>query len=193
MKKSILLIFLCSIITISVFSQITVIKSEGNPVIKAKYSTKNWINEGSSIKRENIIINDAECPVQLNDVTVVPVLIASDYGFKPLGSIVTNQPIVAYEVFHIIYNVFGEYIVTLSNLEVTDIDGQKNIPEDLSWYASKNNVLTYFSCVSYVANVRTKSGMVWHYNFSAIKEQLDILQISFEEGYIPKKDTDKQN
>ena len=197
MKKSILLIFLSSIITISVFSQVTVIKSEGNPEIKKQAFIKNWVNVGSTIKKENIIINDAECPIQLNNVTVVteysPSSSGSYYGFKPIGSIVTNQPIVAYEVFHIIYDVFGDYVTTLSNLEVTDIDGQKNFSEDLGWLTSKINLRTYFSCVSYVANVRTKSGIVWHYNFSAIKEQLDILKISFEEGYIPKYDTYKQN
>lgn len=81
---------------------------------------------------------------------------------------------------------------TLSNTEITDIEGQQDISKFSIWYASENDVSNYFSCVSYVANVRTKSGILWHFDYKAIKEQLDLLKISFEEGYIPKKDVDKE-
>ena len=81
---------------------------------------------------------------------------------------------------------------TLSNTEITDIDGQKEFSKYSSWYASENNVSEYLICVSYVSNIRTKSGKIWHYNFKALKDQLNKLEISFEEGYLPKKDNEKE-
>jgi hypothetical protein len=78
-----------------------------------------------------------------------------------------------------------------SKTQISDIDGQQIFSPTSSWYATENNVSEYFICISYVANVRTKSGQIWHYNFTAIKEQLHKLKIAFEEGYLPKKDAEK--
>lgn len=191
MKKSILLIFLCVNFT-SIFAQITVTKTEGSSVV-TKLSMGIKVNDGSSLIREKITINDAQCPVQLNNVGIQPIYSSSrsNYTFNPEGNLVTKEPIVALEVYHVLYDVFGEYIKTLSNTEVLDVLGQHDISKSSIWYASENDISNYFSCVSYVANVRTKNGQLWHYDFKAIKDQLDLLKISFEEGYIPKKDNDK--
>ena len=189
MKKTTLitLLLFCSIVS---FSQLTVSKKEGSSVV-TKLGMGIKVNDGSSLKREQTTINDPNCPIQLSDVGV-ETSYASSYSFKPTGSLTTKEPIVAYEVIHLIYNIFGEHIKTLSNTEVIDIDGQKDFPKYSSWYASESNVREYLICVSYVSNVRTKTGKIWHYNFKVLKEQLDKLEISFEEGYVPKKDNDKE-
>jgi len=188
MKKLFLLTF-CLLFAIFSFSQLTVSKKQGSSVV-TKLGMGIKVNDGSSLFREQITMNDANCPVQLSDVGVETSYGSSSYSFKPTGSLTTKEPIVAYEVIHVIYNVFGEHMKTLSNTEITDIDGQKDFSKYSSWYASENNVSQYFTCVSYVANVRTKSGILWHYNYKALKEQLGKLEISFEEGYLPKKDND---
>jgi hypothetical protein len=74
------------------------------------------------------------------------------------------------------------------------LGGVSKVAANVPGYASENNVSEYFTCVSYVANVKTKSGKLWRYNYKALKEQLDKLEIAFEEGYSPKKhnDSDKQ-
>lgn len=172
-------------------SQLTVSKKEGSSVV-TKLGMGIKVNDGSSLKREQTTINDASCPIQLSDVGIETSYASSSYSFKPIGSLLTKEPIAAYEVIHLIYNIFGEHMRSLSNTEITDIDGQKEFSKYSSWYASENNVSEYLICVSYVSNVRTKSGKLWHNNLKALKDQLNKLEIAFEEGYLPKKDNEKE-
>ncbi len=190
MKKSILLFVVFALSFISVYSQMSVVRTVGSSfTTDIGYGIK--INEGSSLKKEKIIINDALCPIQLNgDVGIEISTRDRAFAFNPSGSFNVKEPIVAYEMHHIIYDIFGDHIKTLSNTQVADIVGQQIFTKYDGWYASENNVSEYLISVSYVANVRTQSGQIWHYNFIAIKDQLDILKISFEESYIPEKDID---
>jgi len=187
-------IILASIIllySIPSFSQLTVDKKEGSSVV-TKLSMGIKVNDGSTLKREYTTINDASCPVQLNGVGIETSYASSSYAFKPIGNLIANEPIAAYEVVHLIYNVFGEHMKSLSNTEIIDINGQKDFSKYSSWYASENNVSEYLICVSYVSNVRTQSGKLWHYNFKALKDQLNKLEIAFDEDYVPKKDREKE-
>ena len=188
--KRISLVTLCLLYSIISFSQLTVSKKEGSSVV-TKLGLGIKVNDGSSLKREQTTINDASCPIQLNDVGIETSYSGERYSFKSTGGLTTKEPIVAYEIIHLIYNVFGEHMTTLSNTQIIDIDGQKEFSKSASWYASGNNVSEYLICVSYVSNVRTKSGMLWHDNYKALKDQLDKLEIAFEEGYLPKKDIEK--
>lgn len=189
--KKITFIFAILFFTLPVFSQLTVDKKEGSSVV-TKLGMGIKVNDGSSLKREYITINDPNCPIQLNDVGVETIYGSSSYSFRPIGNLITKEPIVAYEVVHLIYNVFGEHMKSLSNTEIIDVDGKKEFSKYASWYASENNVSEYLICVSYISNVRTKSGKLWHYDFKALKDQLGKLEIIFEEGYVPKKDAAKE-
>jgi len=178
------------IFTSYLFSQITVTKTEGSPV-GAKLVYGKLVNDGSTLKREKMVLNDANCPIQLNDVGIETSYSDGSYYFKQNGSFTLKEPITAYELNYMIYDVFGEHIKTLSGTKVIDIERQQELSKTLSWYASGNDVEIYFICVAYVANVRTKNGQLWHYNYTGIKEQLDNLKISFEKDYLPSKDSDK--
>jgi hypothetical protein len=149
------------------------------------------VNDGSTLKKEYITINDTNCPIQMVDAGIETSYAASKYSFNPIGLLKSKEPIVAYEVVHLIYNVFGEHMKSLSNTEIIDFEGEKNFSRYSSWYASENNVSEYLICISYVSNVRTKSGKIWHYNFKALKEQLNKIEFTFEEGFVPKKNAEK--
>jgi hypothetical protein len=129
--------------------------------------------------------------MQIADVGIKTVYASPGYEFKPVGNVMAKEPITAYDLHHVLYNVFGEHIKTLSNQDVKDIEGTQEFSKYLSWYASENNISEYLICVSYVANVRTKEGTIWHYGYGPIKEQLNKLKIAFEEGYAPKEDKSK--
>ncbi|HEY2648677.1 MAG TPA: hypothetical protein VGI38_05770, partial [Puia sp.] len=174
------------------FAQMAVSKKEGGSVV-TKLGMGIKVNDGSSLKREQITINDVTCPLQMGDIGIETSYSSSSYSFIPTGNVSTTEPIVAYEVVHLIYNVFGEHIKTLSNTQVTDINGPKDLSKNGSWYASESNVSQFLICVSFVSNVRTQNGKLWHYNLNALVAQLKKLEISFEEGYIPKKDLDKES
>jgi hypothetical protein len=189
--KTTILTIICLSYSIISFSQLTVNRKEGSSVV-TKLAMGLKVNDGSTLKREHITINDASCPIQMTDIGIETSYAASKYEFTPTGGFTTKEPIVAYEVVHLIYNVFGEHMKSLSNTAVADIDGQSFFSKYSSWYASENNVSEYLICVSYVSNVRTKGGKIWHYNFKALKEQLNQLEFAFEEGFTPKKDAEKK-
>ena len=185
MSKKITICFFLfySIIT---FSQITVSKTPGSSVM-TKLGYGITVNKGSSLIREKYTLNDGSCTIQLDNVGI-ETSYSDKYSFNAVGNLTTKEPIVAYEIHYILYDVFGNHMKTLSNTEITDIESTQNFPKSASWYATENNVSQYYICVSYVANVRTKNGQIWRCDLKSIKEQLTKLKIEFEDGYLPVKD-----
>lgn len=188
MKK--LFVILFAIVSTNTFAQISVTKAQGSSIITVLgYGIK--LNDGSSLNREKITLNDASCPIQLNDVEILTSYSERSYNFKQNGSISINEPIVAYEIHYMLYDVFGEHLKTLSATKIIDLEGMQELPKTSSWYASETNTSQYYRCVAYVANVRTKAGKLWKYNYPSIKEKLNELEIAFEETYLPKNDPEK--
>lgn len=172
-------------------AQITTIKADGGTVVTTlSYGIK--VNAKSTLKRDWIILNDKSCPLELfNDVGINTSYRDPGYRFVPIGKINPLEPIVAFEIHFVLYDVFGVHIKTLSMSEIQDI----NTPLDLkaigsTWYASENQIGEYLFCVAYVANVRTSSGKIWRYKPQSIQEELSKLQIAYEEDYKPKPITD---
>ena len=151
------------------------------------------MNKGSTLVREYITLNDSTCPLLINpDVGVEPRSAAIDgFYFTATGNIFPLQPIAAYEIHHIIYDVFGQHIKSLSNVEITDLESHKNIKRDAvferfpTWHINAHEAMVYCYCVSYVAKVRTMEGEIWEFNFSNIMQELDINQFPYEEDYLP--------
>ena len=184
--KNILSLLTLLLISIFSFSQIQSSKADGGTVL-TKLGYGITVNEGSTLKRDWITLNDPTCPVQLNNVGINTNYDDSRYSFRPVGEISVSEPIVAYEIHHVLYNVFGEYMQTLSNQQVKDISGTLSFGKYSSWYASENDVSEYFIVVSYVSNVRTKNGVIWKYKPKEIKEELNKTKINYEEGFVPKQ------
>jgi len=171
-------------------AQITTSKVNGGSVV-TKLSSNIKVNDGSTLAREWIVINDEKCPIQLKDVGINPVYISGDgYKFKVIGTLNTLEPIAAYEIHHVLYDVFGGHLTSLNNIDIKDLNG----PIDLSlsrggWNPSENEVSEYLSCVSYVAAVRTSTGVIWRFKPELIKQELSKIQIAYEEGYSPSTET----
>jgi hypothetical protein len=185
--KNFFIIIFCSILNITVFAQLTTLKVDGGTVV-TKLGMGISVNTGSTLNRDWIIINDAKCPLQLDKVGINTIYGSSRYYFKPTGNIIPSEHIVAYDIYHILYDVFGKHMKSLSNLDVSELTAPTELGKSGSWYASENDVKEYFLCVSYVANVRTKEGVIWRYNPEDIKEVLSKIQIAYEDGYSPSND-----
>jgi hypothetical protein len=166
----------------SINAQISTNKMDGGSVV-TKLDTGLKVNENSTLSRQWIILNEVNCPVQLGNVGIQALYADSQYNFIPVGNISLTVPIVAFEIVHVLYNVFGEYITTLSNTKISDMNGNISLEKYRLWYANENHISEYFICVSYVQNVRTSKGIIWHCNFKDMKEHLEKEQIKFEEEY----------
>ena len=170
-------------------AQITTSKVNGGPVV-TKLSLGISVNTGSTLTRDWIVLNDEKCPVQLKDVGINTAYISSDYRFVPLGSLVLSEQIVAYEIHHVLYNVFGEHIKSLENMDITDMSGTIDLKKSSgTWYATENEISEYYSCVTYVAAVRTAAGVIWRFKPELIKQELSKIQIAYEEGYSPSSES----
>jgi hypothetical protein len=195
--KKITLITIALIQSTISLSQLTLTRAVGSPSeIKLGMGIK--VNDGSSLMREHITLNEKSCPLQLSNNGIDAVYASSNYSssgysFKPVGAINALEPITAYEIVHVLYDVFGEHMKSLSHTAVTDLDGQNAFSKYSSWYASENDVSKYLICVSYVSNVRLKNGKIWKYNLPSVIEELAKIEISFEEEYIPKNADDKKD
>ena len=187
--KKIYITFICLLFCILSHGQLTTLKVNGGSVV-TKLSMGISVNTGSSLTREWIVINDEKCPAQLKDVGINTVYVSSDYSFVPAGNIVLSEPIVTYEIHHVLYDVFGGHIKSLNNLEIADMSGTIDLKKSSgTWYATENQISEYLSCVSYVAAVRTTTGVIWRFKPDLIKQELSKIQIAYEEGYSPSTET----
>jgi hypothetical protein len=175
------------------YSQISLLRTNAGPSTYKSFSQNKKLNEKSSLQREWIILNDEKCPIQLrNDVGIQLTIQTTGFRFYATGTVVPTEPVAAYEVHHILYNVFGEHSTTLSNVDIADINAPTNMNDGNTWYAADNQVFEYLSCVSYVAIVKTNAGSIWRYNPLDIKQELNKIQIEYEEGYKPSSEPEKK-
>jgi hypothetical protein len=173
-------------------AQITTTKTDGGTVV-TKLGMGIRVNDGSSLARQWIILNNEKCPLKLNNsVGINTVYNGNGYNFVASGGITVDEPISAYEIDFVLYDIFGEHIKTLDDTEITDMEKSTEFGKHSSWYATENQVSEYLYCVSYVAKVRTKSGVIWRYDASQIKQELNKIQIAYEESYSPSIDKDKK-
>ncbi len=190
MKKTIIAAFLLLFLCIGKsFAQYTTTKTDGGSAV-TKYNDDYSVNKGSTLKREWYTLNNAACPLQLKDIGI-STLYDSKYLFTPKGEMIAKDTITAYEIHHILYDVFGRFLVSLRNFTCKNIAGNFNFPDYWSWGSDMDMASEYYTCVSYVACVRTSSGKVWKYNPIDIKAELNKIQIVYEDSYSPKSETKK--
>jgi hypothetical protein len=181
--KKVILIACLIYCQLSTFAQLTTTKESGGTVI-TKLGMGVKVNDGSTLTRDFYSINAIDCPLQLANAGI-KTSYSTRYSFSAIGKVTPSEPITAYEVHHVLYNIFGEHIKTLSNKVVIDLKLPTEFNQYASWYASENNVSEYLICVSYVANVRTQTGTIWRYNFKAIQSELDKIKLKYDEGFAP--------
>lgn len=150
--KKVSIIFICIAMSLVSYSQITITKKEGGSVV-TKLGYGIVVNEGSTLIREKIILNDADCLIQLEDEGIETKYSDRSYSFSSTGICTTKEPISAYEIHHVLYNVFGEDMVTLSSKEIRDIKIMKRFENSSSWFASESDVRGYFVLCFFVAKL----------------------------------------
>ena len=177
--RGIVSLLICLIFSTTAVAQLSTLRVSGGSVI-TKLESGASINPGSTLTREWIILNDKRCPIELNNkVGINAKYLNTRYRFEPVGSVIPSEAIVAFEIHHVLYNVFGGHIKTLKNLKVLDLNGQ------MEMNGSEDQLTEYLTCVSFIATVRTANGDIWKYNPTAIKEELSKIEVQYEEGYRP--------
>ena len=136
-------------------------------------------NEGSTLRRSWVTLDDAACPLAIFDAGVsVTGSPAEKQWFSVAGSVRPRVPISAFEVRFILLDMFGGHLRSLSKTEVKDFDVDDEVilsevrPRwrrvGADWEAGAHDVRELLTVVSFVAHVRTREGTVWRYDENAI-------------------------
>ncbi|MFC1530572.1 hypothetical protein ACFL6R_07700 [Gemmatimonadota bacterium] len=138
------------------------------------------LNEGSTMQRESIVLNYPDCPIRCMSASL-----SFDYEDRRFRYNVATQvnatvPVVALELRHVLFDVFGEHIQNLSNTEATDISiGSRSLSGTWNIF-QENEVSEHLTTVSYVAKVRLADGRVWKFNADALAATLESLNLDRE-------------
>jgi hypothetical protein len=141
------------------------------------------VNKGSSLHRSFVTINDSDCPAELNGSGVTTKYANDRYSFVPAGFLFPSQPLTAFEVRFVLFDMFGARMKTLSDTSVADVKPSPiALVDSGTWFADENEVQSVLTVASFVANARTASGKVWHFNDKKITDELTRLNLKITAG-----------
>jgi hypothetical protein len=144
-----------------------ILKSSGGP-IQTKLLDNIILNKESSLEREFITIVDPSLPAGLTSCVGIKTTYQSDTSFSSGGyrytarySIKTLEPIFAFEVRFLLFNVWGRHVTTLSATEILDMPEGTVRSFDAKWNLfSENEASKHYASIAYVAVIRDSFGKV---------------------------------
>lgn len=142
------------------------------------------INQGSSLTRESILLNDPTCPIQIRHHTTT-------FGYRDRGpSFVADtavefiKPIVAYKVTVMLYDVFGAHMSNLVNTDVKDFKPSE-AKLHAEWRASDRDLVSLLTTVTFVKQERLADGSQWRFNAKSLAAAL--AKLNLEENLVDEK------
>jgi hypothetical protein len=154
---------------------------DGGNIANAEYGTV--LHKNTSLHRKWYVLNDHTCPVQLSGAGVTPV---STSAFLLKGDATTSVAISAIEVVAVLFDLWGDHLMNLDMLKVTDFGSNATFPlsdPDSKWLADEHTVKQCLTSATYVRRVRLTDGKIWLADMPAILRQITDahLKVSKEE------------
>lgn len=152
---------------------VVVIRADGGN-IKTNLGYGIILNEKSGLKREWITAQDTLIPARLATTGIKTVYASrssysSGYEYRADVSIHALEPLSAIEVRFVLFDIWGEFLKTLSLTEVQDVPAGATVKFDPSWNLySENEASEIYASIAYVARVRTQSGKIFEANYDPI-------------------------
>jgi len=178
MKRALLSLLLFGLSASSVAPQtakpVTVTRGQGGSV-QTPLSNDIAVNKGSSLNREWITIHDPASPISLVDnigvgTSYVRDSVSGEYHYYARFAVEASEPVSAFEVRFLLFDLWGNHLKTLSMTRVEDLEGRKDIIAKWNGY-SENEISEYYASIAFVARVRTKPGRVFEANMLPILEE----------------------
>lgn len=181
MANMMLVMILLVILYGPVYGQETTIRSSGGSVqIKANAIegkdgswTSRYVNAGSTLTREWVVVNDPSLPAWIVDPTGLSVeylgSFRAGFGYSAEYKIQTKEALTAYQIVFLTFNVWGDLVENLSASEVTDIPANQTRRGKGAWKVlSETEASESLACIAYISQVRTKDGRVLRANRTAV-------------------------
>lgn len=135
------------------------------------------LNEGSTLQREAILFNDPAAPAQLTSSKSSFEYRDRRFEIDAETKLKISQPLVALEVRHILFDVFGQHMRNLRNLEAKDI-AVGEFEQEGTWRLFDDGVVDeLLTRVTYVARARLTTGEQWVFNEEALTAALASLRL----------------
>ncbi len=136
--------------------------------------TYGGMNEGSTLRRRWVTLDDTNCPIAIVHSGLSVDGSPGSRRFGVVGSVRPRVPVSAFEVRFVLLDVFGSHLRTLSKTEIRDLDAgdELALTEKGSHDARYHDVRELLTVVTFVAQVRTRTGVTWRYDPHAISERL---------------------
>lgn len=158
------------------------VQDDGSVAVRGEHPFPGW-NEGSTLRRSWITLDDTSCPLAIVDAGVsVSGGASENQWYGAVGSVRPRVPISAFEVRFVLLDIFGGHLRTFSKTEIKDlgVDDEVILSElrpsgrraGADWEAGWYDVRKLLTVVTFVAHVRTGEGVVWRYDEDAISEHL---------------------
>lgn len=162
-------------------SNLIAFRADGGPVVtELGYGIR--VNEGSSLRRAWYWINDPDCPIEISQAGLNTTYKERSYRYTEEGILNVREPVAAFELRYVLYDIFGRHITTISATKVNDVAaGEHSITGGGSantW--SESDIQRFLTSVVYVAAVRRADGSVWKQNYEALALKVASIEPSFE-------------
>lgn len=164
--------------------------------IVTNLSFRAQLNKGSSLQRRWFVVNDPSSPVQLNGAGVKTVYVTNsiggDYSYIPDGTANCTEPVTAYEIRFMLFDIWGDHVKTLSGTQITDSSGQIALKNIGSWRAWENDASELMTVVSFVARARKADGSSWEADMPSLLTEIQKVKVRLTENELtPEKDRPK--
>jgi len=137
------------------------------------------LNEGSSLEREAVILNDPTCPIQINSASISLSYSREDRNFlyKGTSQIESLKSVQALELRHVLFDVFGQHLKNLSNFKVQDFEaGNSELSGEWRVYP-EGDIGKFLSSVTFIVRVRLEDGTQWVADFEKLGTSLSSLEL----------------
>ena len=152
---------------------LTVTEAEGGSM-KVDLGYNIVLNDGSSLKRRWFTIHDSSMPADLQGTTGANVAYrrertAGEYVLDASHSMVAREPVTAYEIRYLTFDVFGTPMGTLSTVDVRDIAAGAMFNDTSTWRLfSEADAMAFHTSIAFVAFVRSADGSISKANLDAV-------------------------
>jgi len=152
------------------------------------------VNKGSSRRRQWITLHDPSLPLDISGSAGIQTeWRGTDRGYEGSATytVHANEPISAFELRVMLFDVWGDFLRTCSDKETRDISaGDTPITSD--WTIYDESEVGYVYSVAYVARVLTASGKTFQTNDDAVlAEARKISALVRKEDLTPQKSPGK--
>lgn len=139
-------------------------------------------NKGSSLQRETIVLNDPKAPVDISRAKLSWNFARSNFVYNINTDISAKSKISAISVRHIVYDLFGQHMKNLANVDTTDLNQNQKHTLSGTWNAYGNETSEALTIVTYVSRVRLSDGTQWVFDEKSLVAALGSLKLEQRVG-----------